>query len=104
MANLTNHENIHYFFKNNVTVEAISDGITRWGYETNTVYITNPGGAEITVQVSPNGVDWFDAAATLTDTTAIVHVQLLCKFMRVKRGAGAGSVTAVVCSGSLAHT
>jgi len=104
MANVKNHESIYNFFKNHTTPSAESDGVTRWGYDTTTVYITNPSGVPITIQVSPDGSTWFNAAAPVTDISAIVHVTLSCKYMRAVRGAGAGTVTVTACSGSIAHT
>ena len=104
MATVQDQGNIYYFFKNNTVEEAESDAVTRWGFDSHTVYVKNPDAVPVTVQVSPNGRDWYDAAPEATDTAFIVHVTLLCKYMRVVRGVGAGTVTATVVSGNLTHT
>jgi hypothetical protein len=104
MPIIKEHGNSHYFFKNNTVEEAVSDGLTRWGFDSNTVYVKNPDAVPVTVQVSPNGTDWYDAAPESTDVAFIVHVTLICKYMRVSRGVGAGTVTASVVSGNITHT
>lgn len=98
------HGNVYNFFKNHTVPETESDALTRWGFDSHTIYVKNPDGVPVTVQVSPNGTDWYDAAPAATDTAFIVHVTLICKYMRVVRGAGAGTVTATVVSGNIAHT
>jgi hypothetical protein len=81
------------FFQADDTQEAVSKSFTRHGFQKTAVYTINPGLVPLHVEVSPNGSDWFIAQST-SDAKAIVAVEIPCLYMRVRRGAGAGDVTA----------
>lgn len=91
------------FFQNNNTPEDISQGVTRHGFLKTAVYAINPGQVPLFVEVSPNGTDWF-IAQTNSDEKSIVVVEIPCLYMRVRRGAGAGLVTAYGLSQDVAVT
>lgn len=89
---------------NQHTVEgAASPALTRSMYQSTTVYIVNPDGVPLTVEASPNGTHWIPLGPSQTLTAFQVHTTINLKYIRIQRGAGAGSVTATVMSGGLSH-
>lgn len=92
------------------TTDLESPALARHSYSSHTVYVENPQGVGVKVQVSPGVTDriademiWHDAAPVSTATQFAVHVVLNCKLLRVVRTDAAGAVTAVVISGGLSH-
>jgi hypothetical protein len=81
-----------------------SPAVTRDNYMVHTVYVTNPDAVPVNIELSPNGTDWFTLNdADSTDTSIIFHLEYLTKYLRITRGAGAGTVDAWVVSGSPAY-
>lgn len=104
-------DNVYTFWNNHTsTTELESPALSRQAYNSHTIYIENPDGVGVKVQVSPGVTDkisdelmWHDVAGSSTDTQFTVHTQLNCKYIRVVRTSAAGAVTAVLVSGGLSH-
>lgn len=88
-----------YLFEDNTDVGATSDDLTRYNYDSNTIYIINPNGVEISIEVSPDaGQNWFETLPATTDTQAIHQLELNFDRVRAVRGTGAGPVSVLVMS------
>lgn len=96
-------ENIYRLFNSETENGAVSDAITRTSFLSSTVYIKNTGSVPVTIEASPGFGIWVPVEEPISESEAIVHVEVNMNLLRVVRGSGGGEVTVVVVSGGLAH-
>jgi len=89
--------------KNHTAANTSSDVLSRNAYVHHTVYVKNPGGVPITVEVSPDREFWVPTATAATGTALKIEVPSVAPWLRITRGAGAGTVDAWVASGGIAE-
>lgn len=95
---IKNSGNIFTLWNQNTEPSTSSPALTRSMYQSTTVYLINPDAVPLTVEASPNGNHWVPLGTAQALEAFQVHTTINLKYIRVTRGAGAGTVTAVVMS------
>ena len=100
---IQNAGNIVSIWHNHTVAEDTSPALTRSMYQSTTVFLVNPDEVPLTVESSPNGTHWVPLGTPQSLPAFQVHTTINLKYIRVVRGEGAGTVSAIVMSGGLAH-
>ena len=101
---MSQNGNIIKLFSDNVSTTVLeSEPVNRVSYGSNTLYVQNPDGVAITLEVSPDGEFWVPLQDASTEAAFVVHSYLNSKFIRARRSADAGTVNVWVVSGGLSH-
>jgi hypothetical protein len=76
--------------------------LRRYQYGKNVFYIENPNSRTVTLEISPNGIDWFEIYSD-AEPQAIVQNVVLCQFVRASVDQADADLKVIVLSGDMAQ-